>query len=445
MLTKEDNEILTRVGPGTPMGNLMRQYWMPSMMSSELPSPDSPPVRIRILGENLIAFRTTSGKVGVIQNACPHRGASLFFGRNEEEGLRCVYHGWKFDVTGQCTDMPSEPAESNFKSKIRATAYPTEERSGLVWMYMGPREVPPPLPELEANMLPEGQYVLGAYSSECNWLQSLEGDYDTIHLGFLHQGSVQPEEVPQGTLEYYVLKNRWARMTIADTEFGCTYGCNRPAEEDSTYWRLAHFLFPFYAMIPTVPLGTRKMFIVVVPIDDENCLRFHMNERLPSSSNGPALTVTPEYQGVTTGYHDDPRHNTTGWLGRFNLAGNIRNDYLIDRDLQKANKGPLGYSGIPGRGQDGAVTESMGVIYQRDNEHLGVTDAGLIRMRRLLIRAAKALRDEGTIPPGVDNPQVYRARSGAIVLPNGVNGILDTKELQWKGLTEEPQKVQARV
>src|SRR5712691_7004116 len=157
MLTKDDNELLTRVGPGTPMGNLMREYWLPAMMSSELPTPDCPPIRIRLLGENLIAFRTTSGQIGVVANACPHRGASLFFGRNEEEGLRCVYHGWKYDVTGQCIDMPSEPAESNFKTKIRATAYPTQERGGVIWAYMGPREGPPSLPDLEPNMLPEGE------------------------------------------------------------------------------------------------------------------------------------------------------------------------------------------------------------------------------------------------------------------------------------------------
>src|SRR5205814_498595 len=152
MLSKDDNEFLCRVGPGTPMGNLMRQYWIPAARSDELPAPDCPPMRIRLLGENLIAFRTTSGKVGLVQNACPHRGASLFFGRNEEEGLRCVYHGWKFDCSGQCVDMPSEPAESNFKTKIKATAYPCHERKGVIWAYMGPREVPPPLPDLEANM-----------------------------------------------------------------------------------------------------------------------------------------------------------------------------------------------------------------------------------------------------------------------------------------------------
>ncbi|HEU0075141.1 MAG TPA: Rieske 2Fe-2S domain-containing protein [Dehalococcoidia bacterium] len=160
MLSKEDNDVLCRVGPGTPMGEMMREYWIPAVRSDELPAPDSPPVRIRLLGENLIAFRATSGAVGLVQNACPHRGASLFFGRNEEEGLRCVYHGWKFDVTGACVDMPSEPAESNFKNKVRAKAYPVHERGGIIWAYMGTRETPPPLPELEANMLEDGKYSL---------------------------------------------------------------------------------------------------------------------------------------------------------------------------------------------------------------------------------------------------------------------------------------------
>jgi phthalate 4,5-dioxygenase len=157
MLSELDNDILCRVGPGTPMGNLMRQYWIPAVQSGELPSPDCPPLRVRLLGENLIAFRTTSGDVGLIQNACPHRGASMFFGRNEEEGLRCVYHGWKFATDGTCVDMPSEPAESNFKNKVRTVAYPTHERGGIIWAYMGPRETPPPLPDLEANMLDDGQ------------------------------------------------------------------------------------------------------------------------------------------------------------------------------------------------------------------------------------------------------------------------------------------------
>src|ERR687891_196886 len=176
MLSNQDHDVLCRVGPGTPMGTLMRQYWVPVFLSSELPYPDSPPVRVRILGENLIGFRATSGQVGLVANSCPHRGASLFFGRNEEDGLRCVYHGWKFDVTGACVDMPSEPAESNFKNKVRARAYPTHERGGIIWAYMGPREVPPPLPDIEANIMTTDPTQISILQRKCNWMQGLEGE-----------------------------------------------------------------------------------------------------------------------------------------------------------------------------------------------------------------------------------------------------------------------------
>ena len=259
---------------------------------------------------------------------------------------------------------------------------------------------------------------------------------------------MRPEDVPQpdASFEYYAMKTRWARHFVADTEFGCTSGNNRPAEEDTTYWRLAHFLFPFYAMIPGSFSSRGLGFIAVVPIDDENCLRFHMNCQESSAARrrgGPGPAVV---DGMPTGYHSDPSHNTSDWLGRFRLAGNTRNDYLIDREVQRAKLSEpsgIGWSGIPGRGQDGGVTESMGVIYQRDHEHLGVTDTGIIRMRRLLINQARELRDKGTIPPGVDKPELYRVRSGNAILPNGVNGIEATKDLQWKSLTEEPLRLEA--
>src|SRR5438477_2332533 len=181
MLSKEDNELVTRVGPGTPMGNLMREYWIPAMLASELPAPDSDPVRVMLLGEMLIAFRDSNGHVGLFQTNCPHRGASLFFGRNEESGLRCVYHGWKFSVDGTCVDMPNEPAESDFKHKVKAVAYPTQERCGVVWAYLGAKTDPPPLPQLEPNMLGDGEWTLSIYQRECNWMQALEGDIDTCH------------------------------------------------------------------------------------------------------------------------------------------------------------------------------------------------------------------------------------------------------------------------
>src|SRR5580765_7801362 len=162
MLSREENDLLCRTNAGTPMGDLFRRFWLPALLPSELPHADSDPVRFRILGEDLIAFRDSRGEVGFLANNCPHRGASLFFGRNEEAGLRCVYHGWKFDTQGNCVDMPNEPAESDFKHKVKAVAYPTRERGGMIWAYMGPRTEPnlPPLPHIEANMLPEDEAAI---------------------------------------------------------------------------------------------------------------------------------------------------------------------------------------------------------------------------------------------------------------------------------------------
>ena len=208
----------------------MRQYWVPAMLSSELPHPDSDPLRVLLLGEKLIAFRDTNGRVGVVQNHCPHRGASLFFGRNEEAGLRCVYHGWKFDAQGNCVDMPNEPAESDFKSKVKATAYPTQERAGLVWVYMGGRETPPPMPNIEAVLSPTAQAL--AAQQECSWLQTLEGDIDTSHFGFLHRGSISVENLPAwaSQSDYWAVKERAPRYKVVDVEAGVMYGAYRDAE-----------------------------------------------------------------------------------------------------------------------------------------------------------------------------------------------------------------------
>jgi nitrite reductase/ring-hydroxylating ferredoxin subunit len=443
MLSFEDNELLCRVGPGTPMGDLMRQYWVPAFMSSELASADGPPLRLRLLGENLIGFRATSSAPGIIANACPHRGASLFFGRNEEEGLRCVYHGWKFDVTGQCVDMPSEPAESNFRTKIKATAYPCVERNGVIWTYMGGRSTPPPLPDLEANLAPEGAGLVRKMVIECNYMQGLEGDIDTIHAGFLHYGHVNPDDLLKGSCYYYTFKEKTARFEVVDNEVGATYGAHRRAEEDTEYWRIAHFLFPFYTMNPTDLLGKRISAMAWVPIDDEFCmnwsmslpldrsnyyeegvgglLRGSMTQRGPRDASGDRVNNAPP--PVIAGF----RPETSDWNGRFRRKANIENDFLIDREQQRT----MGtFSGVPSDAQDPMAQESMGPIYERTQEHLGMTDSMIIRTRRRLITAARALREEGTIPPGVDNPELYRLRSGGALLPKGVDGLAATHELQ---------------
>jgi phthalate 4,5-dioxygenase oxygenase subunit len=443
MLGSEDNELLCRVGPGTPMGDLMRQYWIQALMSTELSSPDCPPIRLRLLGENLIGFRVTSGAVGIVANACPHRGASLFFGRNEEEGLRCVYHGWKFDVTGQCVDMPSEPAESNFKAKIRATAYPCIERNGIIWTYMGPRTALPPLPDLEGNLSVEGVPQLRKWVRECNYMQALEGDIDTIHAGFLHYGHVNHEDLIPGSCYYYTFKEKTARFDVLDNEVGTTYGAYRTAEADTDYWRIAHFLMPFYTMNPTDLLGKRISAMAWVPIDDEYCmnwaiqlpldrnnlyeqgvgglLRGSMSQRGPLNPDGGDRTNAPP--PVLAGMLPE----TSDWNGKFRPRANIGNDFLIDRDQQRTK---ATYSGVPSDAQDPMAQESMGLIYDRRQEHLGITDSMIIRTRRTLIGAAKALREQGAVPPGVDNPEFYRLRSGGALLPKGTNGLQATYDLQ---------------
>jgi len=222
MLTKEDNELISQVGPGAPMGRVMREYWLPALLSSELPGTDSDPLRVRMLGEELIAFRDTNGQVGLVGANCPHRGASLFFGRNEECGLRCVYHGWKFDVTGQCVDMPSEPAESNFKAKIKATAYPCRERGGIIWTYMGPLAEPPDLPELEWNLVPAEHRQISKRVQECNWLQALEGGIDSSHSYFLHS-TIEREQEMRGAVtgpRAYLSRQKHCHYEYLDTEFG---------------------------------------------------------------------------------------------------------------------------------------------------------------------------------------------------------------------------------
>ena len=246
MLSKEDNELITRVGPGTPMGNFMREYWVPAALSSELSGPDSDPLRVLLLGEKLIAFRDSNGKVGLMDQACPHRGASLFFGRNEECGLRCVYHGWKFDADGNCVDMPNEPAESDFRTKVKAKSYPTHERGGLIWAYLGPRTEPPALPDLEANMAEDAHEYVRATQIACNYLQALEGDIDTTHVGFLHYGGLKAEDQPPGTFSDIQLRDRSAQFEVIDTEGGAAYGARRPAVDGQYYWRIAQWCFPFY-------------------------------------------------------------------------------------------------------------------------------------------------------------------------------------------------------
>ena len=437
MLSSEDNDLLCRVSSGTPMGDLMREYWIPAFMASELPIHDSDPLRIRLLGENLIAFRDTSGRVGLLANACPHRGTSLYFARNEDGGIRCVYHGWKFDVSGACVDMPSEPSESNFRDKVRAVAYPCLERNGVVWTYMGSRTAPnlPPLPDLEPNMINQDQANVWTAMRECNYMQALEGDIDTSHLAYLHLGAIRPDEATPKSFNYYTVADRAPRYHVIDTDIGTMYGAYRPAEDDTYYYRFAQFLFPFFTMIPTNTLGVQVVVRAWVPLDDHHTMFWVM--AAPATQRSTPGGVRTNAGGVTfVGSSPQARYepNTSDWLGRWRLKDNWDNDYGMDRSVQRAGRdgGIIGsYTGIDGIYlQDQAVTESMGTIYQREREHLGTSDAMVIKTRRRLLRAARLRRDNGIVPPGVDDAKAYRVRSGGIILPRDVDWLDATADLR---------------
>ena len=425
MPDNQDNDLLCRVGPGTPMGNLMRQYWLPAYASDDVEA-DGPPIRVRLLGENLLGLRTRSGRVGLLGDVCPHRCTSLFFGRNEEEGLRCVYHGWKFDLNGTCVDQPGEPEDGRFESRVFAKAYPCIERNGVVWTYMGPRKSPPPLPDAEANMQAEPP-VHNRTLRNCNWLQALEGDIDTVHSEYLHSpATVDVEAMTPGTGAYYRHRLRTPlKLHAIVTDFGTSYGAYRPAEEGTTYWRIAHFLFPFYTMVPSPSVGSRIEFRMWVPVDDEHVLRWILNAR---AADGQAVGAATSRARDRSDGHFDFLPDTTDWLGRFRPVPRAENDYLIDREQQKT----IEFTGMRGGAviQDTAVTEAMGPILDRTQEHLGHSDVMIIRTRQRLRQAVRALQDEGVTPPGVDHPEVYRTRSGWLILPNGVDWWEGSQELR---------------
>jgi nitrite reductase/ring-hydroxylating ferredoxin subunit len=409
MLTKQDNELLTRVGRGTAMGNLLRRYWMPVLLSSEIAEPDSPPVRTRILGEDLVAFRDTNGDVGLFRQACPHRGASLFFGRNEEAGLRCVYHGWKFDMTGACVDMPSEPAESNFKNKVRVTAYPTKESGGIVWAYMGPAEKQPAFRDFGSEALSKEQWRASKVRVECNWVQSMEGNLDTSHISWLHQyhaaaaieddGSDRPG-VPSNLMSIRIWEHdRAPRIETQDEWYGYRYAGLRTTPNGHTHVRSTAYIFPFTTVVAAIPLGIGAGGGLFVPINETSCWRFGLTVAPPKFERpehiGPPLFSLMPYGFERPDNGISPR------------GFRAENDYQVDREAQKT----LSYSGIPDFvSQDHAVQESMGALLDRTREHLGTTDRAVIRMRSMLLKAAREL-EQGIEPPALegDFDRIYGA------------------------------------
>jgi phthalate 4,5-dioxygenase len=409
VLSAEDNEILTRVGPGTPMGNLLRRYWMPACLSSEIGEPDGPPVRVRLLGEDLVAFRDTSGTVGLIEERCPHRGASLFYGRNEERGLRCTYHGWKFDVTGQCTDQRSEIR--SFAHRIKTKSYPVRESGGIVWAYLGPSSTMTPFRDFGTESLSSPLVAVNKESIYCNWVQSMDGDLDTAHISNLHQFDAIDDIPDDGTDKPgypsgYMSMKFWrhdprALIEVDETWHGFRYAGLRVTPNGYRHARISAYIFPASTIIAQIPFSTRHIF--VVPSDDCTTYRYNFTTQPPGNPRGlggPVFFTYEKYpfemlppNGVV------PRTYTR------------ENDYRIDRFAQRG----LSYSGIADfRSQDAMATETAGPIYDRTAEHLGSTDVALIRMHRQLLRAAKSLADDAAAElPALGGAGDFRAIRGA--------------------------------
>jgi phenylpropionate dioxygenase-like ring-hydroxylating dioxygenase large terminal subunit len=420
------------------MGNLLRRYWTPALLSADLPEADCPPIRVRLLGEDLVAFRDTNGKVGLFVQACPHRGASVFFGRNEEAGLRCVYHGWKFDVTGACVDMPSEPAESNFRNKVRIRAYPTHESGGVVWTYMGPADKLTPFRNFGTDDLAKEDWRAGRTLSTCNWVQSMEGNMDTSHISWLHQyfgvldtpddGTDRPGYISNATTWKFWAHDRAPRLEVEDTWYGYKYAGIRTTPNGHTHVRVSAFAMPYFTFVASTPFGTGTGLFV--PIDDENCWRWNfalmparrfMNDPIfrtgsllgPSQPAGQpyGFLVATNTQQQNTNLTPAVRLSGTSYL--HDREWRADNDYKIDRDVQRDTL----FTGIGNFvSQDMMVTESAGGIWDRSQEHLGTTDKSIIKMRSLLLKAAKDL-EKGIEPPAVAGDLPYRSiRSAEKVL-----------------------------
>ena len=428
MLTREDNELMCRVGAGTPTGELLRRYWIPALMSSELPERDGQPLRVRLLGENLVAYRDTAGDVGMVDDRCPHRGAGMFFGRNEEYGLRCVYHGWKFDTTGRCIDMPNAPEGATFQEKIQIKAYPCEERNGVIWTYMGPRDLRPPLPDFEWNMVPVEHRHIAKRLQINNFVQALEGDIDNSHNSYLHTRfpfhMSQPNEKTMGP--YYKEIDRCPAFEAADTDYGVLVACHRNVDEQRYYWRVSQFLLPFYTMTGPYGKDPLRAFRAWIPIDDEHTMVFgstyHPNRPLTEDELINMERRPGVYSIGEVGFlPEDPTLPGSQWRPR----QNITNDYWNDYHAQQTER----WCGIPGTwAQDSGMQETMGPIYDRTKEHLVSTDAGIIHTRYRLLNAAKAFRDTGELPPSATDPTLFAVRAAATVLEKDVDWIEATRQ-----------------
>ena len=361
------------------MGEFMRRYWIPALLSSEIPEPDGPPVRVRLLGEDLVAFRDSEGRVGLLDEHCSHRGTSLFFGRNEECGLRCIYHGWKYDISGNVLETPAEPAGSTLKNKVKHTAYPCKESAGIVWSYLGPQDKTPLLPQYEWMKLPPDHLYVTKSVQDCSWLQGLEGECDSSHLSILHK-AFSAQQRGGGDPDMYAADPA-PHLEGVETDYGIRMISCRKADATTTYLRVSNIVLPCHGFIPTGGLkGNIEGFTVHshVPMDDEHSLRYNIHFRR-------SRPIREE-----EGQHDREIEPN------FMKVRNLRNNYLQNREEQRRET----FTGM-GRTflvHDSCATESMGPIYNRSQEHLGVSDVTVITVRKFLLRCLRDLA-AGKEPP----------------------------------------------
>jgi len=424
MLSHQDNETLVRVGKGTPTGELFRLYWIPFMLSKDIEA-DGQPKRVMLMGEDLVVFRDTQRRVGLISNACAHRGAPMMFGRNEDCGLRCVYHGWKYDVTGAIVDVPAEPPKSRIKDKVKITSYPCRERNGVIWTYMGPNTEAPPLPNVEWNLVPPENVKLSMRIQECNWLQALEGEIDSAHAPILH-----------GRLDTKGQVNAWlAKRDLRPTfecvrqNFGMSIAARRRLDETHLYWRVNQFIMPFYTLVPPQSKFPDLSGHAWVPIDDNHtlCLMFSYHPSKPLTARTRQL-FEEGYEGRETGHASRsafaPKSQTTPYADywtKFTPDNGFKFDYQSQVDTW--------FSGLPGLWvQDAACQTGIRPIFDRSQEHLSASDAGIAMTRRVLLEAAAAYRDRGIKPEGVDNPDIFMVRAVSLSLPEEANWIDDGRQ-----------------
>ncbi len=397
MLTSEENFLLCRVEGEAPMGQLMRRHWIPAALSEQLLDNDGDPVRLRLLGEDLVAFRDSNGRLGVLGEFCAHRKASLFFGRNEDCGLRCLYHGWKFDVDGNVVEMPSEPADSGFAERVKHKSYPAREAGGFVWVYMGPPEA---MPEFEPPpWAPTGEerVSIARIVVACNWAQVMEGQIDSAHSSSLHSSDMRPARVTSaGASDTHWTRpstDKNPRIQVQLTNYGMRYAAiRRPIANAATqdYVRITTYIAPFIALIP--PNSSYNVASVIVPNDDTTSTFSFI--AWGSSASCIEQEAWRKFCVLQTGIDVDKDYKP--------ILRHATNRYLQDRQAMRLGN----FTGVPGiPNQDIAMWESMGPIADRTSERLGASDIAVVQFRRLMLDAVARLA-EGSPPIGLGQPHL---------------------------------------